>query len=214
MHAYVDRYVNVLATPNHPARLISLFGSTLAVCALVAAAAGALLYLIDDQRGAGTQTTVLPGNIEAPEGLEVVIPVDDALALRDIAGFKPFVPKRVPSTTDTTPKFAVSQADADGRRTGRVAFGPKQGTDVDGITGPIVVLVEQPGDGGADADGSLRQLTAPNTRGIVSTIGCGELVLQVQLFFGPNPQAGDEIITPYMQGVARSFVDTLIEQCG
>jgi hypothetical protein len=204
--------MSILATPNHPARLLSLFGASAGLTALVALAAGALLYVIDDLRG-GAPASFVMGNVTAPEGLEFVIPLEDEIEFRELAGFKPFVPERVPSTTDPVPHFAVSPADENGARIGRVAFSPKDGAAVDGITGPIVVVVQREMDAPDSADGGLRQLTAPNTRGITAQLPCGDLVLDVQLFFGPEAADGEPAITPYMQDVAASFVATVQEQC-
>jgi hypothetical protein len=218
MHPYVDRYVNVLETPNHPARLLSLFASTVAFCALVGAAIGALLYVVNDARrggaGGAAPAPLSDGGVQAPDGLEVVRIVDSAGEFEELTGFAPFVPERVPATTGPMPNFAVSQPDAEGHRAGRVAFSINTGRDVDGITGPIVVIVQSDHVSYGDDGGALRQLTQPDTRGIVSALSCGDLSLEVQLFFGPNAADGEPVITPYMQEVARDFVARVREQCG
>ena len=47
----------------------------------------------------------------------------------------------------------------------------------------------------------------------VATLACGDLVLDVQMYFSPEPQEGEQIVTPYMLGVATEFLDGIREQC-
>jgi hypothetical protein len=158
-------------------------------------------------------TSALPdSNIKAPEGLIVVIPVENAEEFEKLAGFAPFIPQRVPSSTDATPKFAVTQPDENGLRVGRVAFSAKQDVSVDGVSGPVIVIGEAYGQPGEGVDGELKRLVSGG-RAIVATLGCGDLVIDVQLYFSPEPAEGEEIVTPYMRGVARGFIDDIKAQC-
>lgn len=209
--------MSAISQPNHPARLIWLFGATLLVTGIIGGAAAALAFMVQDQRGhfSDVRGAIGPGGqVQAPEGLVIVIPVDDAKQFREFTGFTPFVPKAVPHNTIPTPKYAVSQPDADGNRTGRVAFSPKPGAATEGITGPIVVLVESPGAPAPGAElGQLKRIDGDSTRAIIATLPCGDLTLEMQLFFGPDAPAGEELITPYMQTVATQFLAELQGAC-
>ncbi len=207
--------MTALAQPNHPARLAAIFFGTIAGFGIVLAAALSLYLIVLDQQDAGGSrvagTSAAPGNIEAPPGLIVVIPVEGPREFEGLAGFAPFVPKRVPSSTDATPKYAVTQADANGLRVGRVAFSAKNEA-VDGITGPVIVIGEAYGKPGEGVDGELKRIIS-GARALVTTLGCGDLVIDVQMYFSPEPAANEELITPYMRDVARGFIDDIKAQC-
>ncbi len=52
------------------------------------------------------------------------------------------------------------------------------------------------------------------TRALVATLGCGDLVIDVQMYFSPSAIAkGEELITPYMRDIARGFIDGIKAQC-
>jgi len=209
----VDPGVSVLSQPNHPMRLVAFFAASLAVTGIIAGAAIALLYVIDDLRGADPPAAaVQPQHIEAPEGLEVVIPVADATEFKALTGFKPFVPSSLPATTQGEPVMSVSQPDDQGRRVGRVSYGAKP-EPVEGVTGPIVVIVEAKGTPGNGVDGELKRLTAGNGRTLVATLDCGDLVLDIQLYFSPDVARGEPFVTPRMKETAQGFVDGVKADC-
>jgi hypothetical protein len=209
----VDPGVSILSQPNHPMRLVALFAASLAVTGVIAAAAIALLYVVDDLRGAHEPAAaVQPQHIEAPEGLEVVIPVADAKEFKALTGFKPFMPSSLPATTQGAPVMSVSQPDTEGRRTGRVSYGAKP-EPIEGVTGPIVVIVEAKGTPGEGVDGELKRLTAGNGRTLVATLDCGDLVLDVQMYFSPDVAPGEPFVTPYMKTTAERFVNGVKADC-
>ena len=76
--------------------------------------------------------------------------------------------KTLPDTTQDEPKLVLSFPDANGSRTGRVGFSPKEGAEVDGIRGPIVVVLEAKGSPGAAVDGQLKRLTTGSGRALVA----------------------------------------------
>lgn len=200
------------AQPNHPARLFGLFAATAAACGVIALAAATLFYLVDDIRARDDAPAAAP-RVLSEGDIEVVVPIENAQQFKDLTGFAPFVPARVPANTDTTPKYFVSQPDEQGRRTGRVAFTQRSGVDVDGITGPIIVLLQRPL---TDADApaaTLKRITAGNGRAIVAEVGCGAALLELQLFFNPDPAPGEEPVTPYMRTTAEGFLASVQEQC-
>jgi hypothetical protein len=211
--------MTAISQPNHPARLAWFFGTTLLVTGIIGSAVVALSYVIQDQRGHFSQvagvTYVPDGQLHAPDGLAFVIEVDDAKQFREFTGFAPFVPKRVPRNTDTKPVYVVSTADAEGHRTGRVAFSSKPGAETEGITGPIVVLAQAAGAPAPGTElGQLKRIDDDAARAIVATLACGDLTIDMQLYFGPEAQDGEEPITPYMKTVATQFLAELQGACG
>jgi hypothetical protein len=207
----------VLAQPNHPARLLALFAASLAVCGLIALAAYAGVWIWRDASGGETSRVAGIGalpqdNVKAPEGLMIVIPVDDPAEFEALTGFPPFVPERVPASTDATPKFAVTQPDEEGKRVGRVAFSANPDVVVDGVSGPVVVIAEAQGKPGVGVDGEIKRITSGG-RALVSTLACGGLVLDVQLYFSPEPAKDEPVVTPYMRNLAVDFIGKVKEQC-
>lgn len=202
-----------LARPNHPVRLGAFFVSAALFASIVASAAGAAMYVYDDLRGGASSVTLAASDIRTPDGVQVVIPVEGRTEFEQVAGFAPFVPEQLPETTDGTAKFAVTPEDASGGRIGRVAFSARKDAEAGGISGPIVVIAQAQGRPGSGVDGQLKQLTNGGTRAVVATMVCGDLVLDVQLYFGPAAAEGEPAVTPYMTAVAQEFVDGVRRQC-
>jgi hypothetical protein len=215
--ARVDLGVSVLARPNHPARLSALFLATAAVCAVLATALYAGVWVARDITGddAPAGVTLVPdaSDIRAPEGLMIVVPVESKGQFRELTGFSPFVPTGLPRTTDAEPKFAVTPADEDGRRIGRVAFSARPGAEIEGITGPVVVLVQWPLAAGETPDETLKQITAGDARAVIAQLACRDLGMEMQLYFGPPAGDGETPVTPYMAEVARQLLASLREEC-
>jgi hypothetical protein len=210
----VDPGVNVLSQPNHPARLLALFAASLAVTGVIAGAAIAMLYVVDDLRGGNDAPSAAsaPQHIEAPEGLVVVIPVADAKEFKALTGFKPFVPSSLPETTRGAPVMSVTQPDEEGRRVGRVSYSAKP-DPVEGVTGPLIVIIEAKGTPGDGVDGELKRLTAGNGRTLVATLSCDDLVLDIQMYFTPDVAPNEPFVTPYMKTTAQSFIDSVKADC-
>jgi hypothetical protein len=207
--------VRVLSQPNHPYRLLWLFALTMGAAGLVAAAILALGYVIDDMRYGDIRfAATTEQRIDAPEGLMVVLPVEDAGQFEELTGFEPFVPSRLPESTEAAAVLAVTQPDERGRRIGRVAFNAKQGVAVEGITGPLVVILEAHGDPGSGVDGQLKRLSTGNGRTLVATLQCGDLVLDLQMYFTPGISPGEPFVTPYMKSTGEKFLDGVKDDCG
>lgn len=210
-------HVTVLTQPNHPARLAALFASALAACGVIALAAYAAAWMWHDERSEERTSRVAgisaspADNVKAPEGLMIVIPVDSAGEFEALTGFAPFIPERVPSSNEPAPKLAVTQPDETGARMGRVAFSAKRDSLHDGVSGPVIVISQARGKAGDGVDGVLKRMQS--TRALVATFPCGDLVLDVQLYFSPEPAAGEEIVTPWMRSVGEGFVGDLKDQC-
>ena len=210
--------MTVISQANHPARLAAIFFGTIVAFGVVltAALSAYLVWLDIDARTTGDLATIDgadgSGAVQSPEGLIVVIPAENPAEFEALAGFPPFVPDHVPSSTEPTPVYAVTQPDANGFRVGRVAFSAKNEA-VDGITGPVIVIGEAHGRPGDGVDGELKRISN-GARALVATLGCGDLVIDVQLYFSPAELApGEELITPYMRQIATGFIDGIKGQC-
>ncbi|MEX2245656.1 MAG: hypothetical protein WEC75_03125 [Dehalococcoidia bacterium] len=208
--------MSVLAEPRHPLRLAGVLAASAAATALVLGAALAAAYIVRDLRGDAVAPAATGGaDFALPEGMVVVSLLDDAGDFRDATGFKPLVPKHLPATTDDEPHYAATQPDARGVRVGQVRFASKKDAAGEGgITGPTIVLVEAKGAPGEGIDEELKRIVAGNARAVAATIVCGDLVVDVQLYFGPDAAVGEPFVTPWMTSVAGEFVDGLREQCG
>ncbi len=217
--ATVGSGVIALQRPNHPLRLFGILAASLAFFAIVGAAVVAVIYMVQDQRGAyvndvaGAAVEPTLSDLHLPDGLIAVHVVKDANEFKQLAGWKPFVPKTLPEGTQGDVSLAVSFPDDNGTRTGRVGYSPREDYNVDGITGPMVVILETKGTAGATIDGQLKRLTGGSGRAIAAAVPCGDLVLDVQLYFGPDPQPDEPFITPYMTDVAQKFLDGVNAQC-
>jgi hypothetical protein len=218
--AAVESGVIALSTPNHPLRLAGFLAASLAFFAIVATAVYAVTYVVQDQRSGrvsevlGTEVTPKQSDLHLPPGVIALQRVDNESEFKQLAGFKPFIPKELPENTQHDLSLSVALPDDNGVRTGRVGYSPKEDAAVDGITGPMVVLLEVQGKPGDGVDGELKRVTSGNGRALVATIGCRDLVIDVQLYFGPDPQPGKAFLTPYMTDTAQKFLDGVKRQCG
>ena len=211
--------VIALSRPNHPLRLAGIFAASLAFFAIVATAAVAVIYIVQDQRGqrisqvAGASVEPKQSDLHLPDGLIAMHVVQNADEFEQLAGFKPFVAKELPDGTVHDASLAVSFPDDNGMRTARVGYSPRDGYAVDGITGPMIVINELKGKPGDSIDSELKRITSGDGRALAATLACGDLVLDVQLYFGPKPAPDEPFITPYMTDVAQKFLDGLRKQC-
>ena len=203
--------IRVLSQPNHPARLAAIFAASVAALGIIAAAAYAGAWIWRDLTSGASSGAVATPSIETGGGLLVLTPVEDAAAFEELTGFAPFVPRRVPEGTNPAPSFAVAPPSDDGSRLGRVSFGAVPGHESEGISGPVVVIEQGAGTPGAGVDGALRQVG--DGRALGAAFACGDLVLDVQLYFSPDDATGPEAITPHMQDVAVGFMRDILRQC-
>jgi hypothetical protein len=201
-------------TPNHPLRLAGLFAASLAFFAIVAGAAGAMAWVVRDARSSNVAgASVAPptqADLNLPPGVIALQRVADADQYKQLTGFKPFIPDRLPAHTKDDLSLAVALPDDNGVRAGRVGFSAADWTGPDGITGPIVVLWETKGAPPEESDFTSAR---GNGRALVATIACKDLTLSLELVFNPAPAPGDQVVTPYMTDTAATFLDGLREQC-
>lgn len=206
--------------PARPLRLLAVLAASVAFFAIAAAALYALLWVIDDLRDggrtgqvAGIEYTPKQSDFKLPDGVLAVQRVPDEATFEQLAGFAPFVPADVPSTTSSQAVLAVTFPDDAGNRIGRVGFAARDDAAVDGVIGPLVVLMESPPGFGKDADGVLRRLTSGAGRALVATLPCRGLVVELQMYFQPDPRPGEEPVTPYMTSVGQRYLDNIKSAC-
>lgn len=214
--AAVRSGVIALKQPNHPLRLAALLAASVAFFAIVAAAAYAVAYIVEDQRSgdvAGVSVEPTQSDLNLPPGLIAVRRVEDAAEFESLAGFAPFIPDRLPATTSPDPVLSVSLPDDNGHRAGRVSYSPNDGAAVDGITGPLIVLVEAKGMPGEGVDSVLKRITEGSGRALAATLPCGDLVIDAQFYYGPDPEPEEPFVTPYMVRVAEDFLAAMRRQC-
>ena len=152
-------------------------------------------------------------NLALPPGLIAVQRVNSMAEFEQLGGFQALHPPIRAGDDPARLHLSLTLPDDEGRRTGRVGYSSKAGADAEGITGPTVVLVEAPGAPGPDTDPRLRRVTGGNGRALVATIGCQDLTIHVQLYFGPDPKPDEPFVTPHMAAVAQEFLDGINEQC-
>lgn len=212
----VRQGVIAVQTPGHPLRLGAILAAALGFFAIVATAAYAALWMFEDQR-ASSRVSAVAGVSFTPDvqipGAIVLQRVKDADEFEELGGFKPFIPEGLPEQTEEEPALSLTLPDDAGKRVGRVGFSAKADAATDGITGPLVVLIEAPGTAGATVDGELKRVTSGNGRELAATLPCGDLVVDVQLYFGPDPAEGEPFVKPYMTATAQSFIDSVKAQC-
>ena len=210
--------VIAISKPNHPLRLAGVLGASVLFFAIVGSAVLAVLYIVHDERTArvsevaGISADPKQSELNLPEGLVAWHKVENADQFKELIGFEPFVPADLPATTQQHAALAVSFPDDAGQRVGRVGYSARD-VDVDGITGPTVVLNEVALPAGAAPDGVLKRITTGTGRALAATIACDGLQLDVQFYFGPAPKAGESFVNPWMTGVAQTFVDSVKRQC-
>jgi hypothetical protein len=202
-------------TPNHPARLAAVLAASIGFFAIVGTAIYAAVWMVQDQRSSPVSQVAgisFTPDVQIP-GTIVLQRISDTDEFEQLSGFKPFIPTDLPEQTQGEPALSLTLPDDNGKRVGRVGFSAKDGATTDGITGPLVVLIEAPGTPGETVDGVLKRVTSGNGRELAATLPCGDLVIDVQLFFGPDPADGEPFVKPYMTETAQSFIDGVKAQC-
>jgi hypothetical protein len=192
--------MTVITRPGSPVRLVGLFAFSVLVFGLLASAAGAAMYVVDTERGRGTDAVAPAANVELPSGLVLVSQVDEQV-WRDKVGFAPFLPDIMPAGVDPTPRLYVQQPDDHSRVAGHVRYAP--------AGGPAVVLIEQQGT--LSREVGMRTQDSDSARSHIETFVCGTIVIQAQVYFSLEsdaaPTAGETGL------IAADFVNALRAQC-
>ena len=195
--------MTVLARPHDPSRLARIFVSSVLAFGLVAAAAGAILYIIDNERSSGAAPVATGGGtVDLPAGLVQIRRVDSVAEWKDAMRFKPLLAEALPDGVVDAPALYLQQPDAAGRRAGHVRYVREDGA-------PGVVLIEQQGT--ISTEPPVKTGEAAGTRMYLQTITCGTLVIQAQLYF----QAGTGALPPESEtaATAEAFIAGLRDQC-
>ena len=193
--------MTVLAQPRQPLRLVGVFVASVAAFALIAAAAGAVLYIIDNETSSPV-TSVLPqADVDLPPGMVLVRSIESADQWRDSLGFAPVIPESLPAGIDGEPLYFLQQPDARGRTAGHVRFASEGG--------PTLILVQQ--EGRIAQDSPLRTQESDGSRAYLESFACGTVVMQTQLYFstdGASPPTASESFA-----IASAFSESLHQQC-
>jgi len=194
--------MTVVTRQHTTARLLGVFALSLAAFGLVASAAGAALYVIDSERGFGTDEGTATANVDLPSGMVLVTRLADAAAWEPKLGFEPVLPDELPAGVGTQPHYYAQQPDERGRLAGHIRYASEGG--------PSVVLVEQQGT--LSREVGMRTQELDGVRQHVESFGCGLVVIQAQLYVSTDapgaPTAEDS------GAMAAAFVASLRRQCG
>jgi hypothetical protein len=187
-------------SPNHPLRLGAFFLGALTASALVASAAGAVLYIMDREFGEPARPAPHPSaKVDLPEGLVLVRRIDGPGEWEPALGFEPVMPERLPEGVDSSPVYLLQPGEDGGWRAGHIRY--------TSAGGPSVVLVQHEA---ALADGAEpRVIETDESLAIIDIIDCGPIAIQSQLYF--DTQNTDEATA---RAIADDFESGLRAQCG
>jgi len=195
--------MTVLARPNHPVRLAGVLAASVLAFGIVASAAGAVLYVVDNERGATQFAAPVQATVELPAGMVLIKRVDNTTGWKDALGFEPLLAEALPEGVLDQPMLYLQQPDARGRIAGHVRYAHADGS-------PAIALIEQQGTNFEEPPMKTEE-PAAGTRLHLLTFTCGDLVVQSQVYF----QAGDGelLAAAETQAIAEAFITDLREQC-
>ena len=195
---------SVLARSNHPARLAGVFASSILAFGIVAAAAAAILYIVESEGwfSSPPAAPTVNANVDLPPGLILIRRVEGPVVWASQVGFEPIAADVLPDGVDATPLYFLQQPDATGRRAGHLRY-TAQG-------GPLVVLVEQQGT--LDTEPEMQATETDAGRAYTQWVSCGNIVIQAQLYFSLDA-AGSPLPASQTATIAERFVAALRDQC-
>lgn len=195
--------MTVVLRPNHPARLAGVFLAGIAAFGIIAGAAYAVMYIIDNETSTAGQPTQSPtANLDLPAGMVVIRPTD-LQEWNEALGFEPVLAEVLPEGVIETPLYFLQPQDPEFGTAGHVRYAYGDGS-------PAIALIEQVG--GLDTSSPMKVLESAGTRAHIVNLGCGGIVIQAQVFFAidvADPPAPKETTA-----TAERFVETLRDQCG
>ena len=194
--------MTVVLRPNHPARLAGVFLGGVAAFALIAAAAYAVMYIVDNETSTAPPPAVPAANLDLPAGMVVIRPtvVEE---WRDVLGFEPVLAEVLPDNVVETPLYFLQPQDAEFGTAGHVRYAYEDGT-------PAIALIEQTG--GLKTDSPMKVLESGGTRAHIVNLACGDIVIQAQMFFATDV-AADPPAPAETTAAAEAFVAPLRDQC-
>lgn len=193
--------MTVLAQPRQPLRLLGVFAASLAGFALIAAAVGAVLYIVDNETAAPSSPLSFQADVDLPPGMVLVRPVESADQWRDALAFAPILPETLPEGLLDDPLYFLQQPDARGRIAGHIRFATSGG--------PTLILVEQQGQ--IAVERPLRAQESDSSVGYLEAFACGNIVIQTQLYFSKD--TANAVDPDESLAIARAFSDALHAQC-
>jgi hypothetical protein len=194
--------VVVPASRHHPARLVGVFFGGIAAFGLIAAAAYAVIYIVDNETSNTPPPVPAPAaNLDLPAGMVVIRPtvVEE---WRDVLGFDPVLPEVLPQDVINTPLYFLQPQDAEFGSAGHVRYAYADGT-------PAIALIEQLG--GLKTDSPMKVLESGGTRVHIANMPCGDIVIQAQMFFAID--VTDPPAPADTTAAAEAFVTPLRDQC-
>jgi hypothetical protein len=193
--------MTVVLRPNHPARMAGVFVAAVSAFALVAAAAYAVLYIIDNE----TQSSVTPqtgANFDLPEGMVAIRPTDVEEWESEL-GFEPVLAGELPAGVIDDPLYFLQPPSEEFGVAGHVRYAYEDGR-------PAISLVEQ--SAGFDVSSPMKAIESESTRVHLVNLACGDIVIQAQMFFRADGVDAPE--PKETSAIAASFFEALTRQCG
>jgi hypothetical protein len=194
--------MTVVAQPQHPARLVGVLVRALAAFALLASAAYAVLYIVDNETRSAPAPPPAASDLGLPDGMVAIRPTD-LTEWKDILGFEPVLANDLPSGVIDGPVYFMQPPSGEFGVAGHVRYAYEDGR-------PAISLIEQ--SGGLDVTSPMKAIESGGTRVHLVNLACGDIVIQAQMFFrADGPDAPDPAATT---ATASAFFDGLRAQCG
>ena len=187
---------------HRPFHLLGVFAASVLAFGLVASAAGAALYIYENERPTPEAAPAPAANVDLPEGLVLIQQVESAADWERELQFAPVVPETLPEGVVAEAGYYLQQPDSFGRRAGHVRYAYGDGA-------PAIVLIEQAGT--ISAEPPMKALESSGKRSHIVTFACGSIVIQAQVYFDVE---GGAVGSPKeTAAIAEGFVTGLRSQC-
>jgi hypothetical protein len=193
--------MTVVLRPNHPARLFGVFAAALGAFALVAAAAYAAMYIVDQETAGPASTPAPAAEFDIPDDMVIIRPTDLA-EWDDLLGFEPVVAEALPAGVVATPLYFLQPNNPKHGVAGHVRYAYEDGT-------PAISLIEQ--SRGLDTTSPMTAVESAGTRVHLVNMQCGDIVIQAQMFFPARDTAPQD--PKATSAAAAAFFDDLRAQC-
>jgi hypothetical protein len=193
--------MTVVLRPNHPARLVGVFAAALGAFALLAAAAYAAIYIVDQETAGPAPAPAPAADFDIPDDMVIIRPTDLA-EWDDVLGFQPVLAETLPPRVVGTPLYFLQPNNPTHGVAGHVRYAYEDGT-------PAISLIEQ--SGGLDTTSPMKAVESAGTRVHLINLACGDIVIQAQMFFPAGDTAAQD--PKATSAAAAAFFDGLRAQC-